>query len=604
MLSVAIATPPAHSQPPAKRYSAYDRVANERLAQMTLAEKVGQMTQAELTALGDLTDVRALALGSVLSGGNGDPQAGNSVDAWADAYDACQRQALATRLGIPILYGVDAVHGHSNVLGAVIFPHNIALGCTRDPELVEEVNRITALEMRATGVNWNFAPCVAVPRDDRWGRTYEGFGEDPHLCAKLGAAAVRGLQGARLGAPTAVVACAKHYVGDGGTSAMPDGENGEAIKLDQGDTRVDQAELFRVHLSPYPPAVEVGVATIMPSYSSWNGVKCSGSKYLLTDVLKEELGFEGFLISDYNAVDQIAPDYKEAIGVSINAGMDMVMTPSRYREFITLLTELIEEGAVPEERIDDAVRRILRVKAAAGLLDDDAQVLADRSLHEQFGAQEHRDVARSAVRKSLVLLKNQHDVLPLSKDAARIHVAGRAADDIGVQCGGWTIRWQGQAGPVTTGGTTILDAVRNAVDEDAQVTYSADGRGASDADVALVVVGEAPYAEGDGDDAHLALSEEDQQVIANAKSAGAPLVVVLISGRPMVMNDAIEAADALVAAWLPGTEGDGVADVLFGDHPPTGKLSFTWPQSADQHPINVGDEPYEPAFPYGFGLTY
>jgi beta-glucosidase len=442
------------------------------------------------------------------------------------------------------------------------------------------------------------------------------------LAGELGAAAVRGLQGASLSDPLTVLACAKHYVGDGGTS-FGTGEHGNKL-LDQGDTRVDEATLRRVHLSPYGPSIAECVGSIMPSYNSWNGLKCTGNKYLLTDVLKQELGFDGFLISDYNAVDQVDPDYREAVKQSINAGIDMAMAPDTYKKFYNTLKELVEAGEVPMSRIDDAVRRILRVKAAMGLLDKDRSQLADRDLHESFGAPAHRTVARQAVRESLVLLKNEapgarseerdqdiqssildsRPLLPLSKQAGRIHVGGHSADDIGNQCGGWTIEWQGASGDVTTGGTTILAAIKSAVADGTDVTYSKDGSGAEGADVGIVVVGETPYAEGNGDDADLALSEEDLAVVRNMKSAGIPVVVILFSGRPMMLGDVLQQADALVAAWLPGTEGDGVADVLFGDYAPTGKLSFTWPRSTDQLPINVGDDSYDPLFPYGYGLTY
>ena len=575
----------------------------ELLASMTLAEKIGQMTQADQEHLRDASEITELHLGSVLSGGNSDPAEGNTLEAWTAMYDRYQGAALETRLGIPILYGVDAVHGHSNVLGAVIFPHNIGLGAARSPELVRRIAEITATEMRATGVQWNFAPAVSVPRDERWGRTYEGFSEDPELVAELGAAAVRGYQRDDLADPQAVLATAKHYLGDGGT--LPGTATfGDSTGLDQGDMRLSEEEVRRVHLFPYRAAVEAGVGSIMPSYSSWNGQKMSGDHHLLTEVLKGELGFEGFLISDYNAVQQLDPDFKTAIGLSINAGMDMVMIPSDYREFIRLLTELVEEGVVPESRIDDAVRRILRVKADMGLLEEGVQPLADRSLHEVFGSAEHREVARDAVRRSLVLLKNEAGTLPLSKDAGRIHVAGRAADDIGIQCGGWTIDWQGGTGEITTGGTTILAAIRAAVSDGTEVTYSVDGSGAEGADAVVVVVGEPPYAEGVGDDMELVLEPEQVALVERVVAAGAPVAVVLISGRPLIVEEVMDAADAFVAAWLPGTEGAGVADVLFGDHPPTGRLSFTWPRSADQIPINVGDDPYDPLFAVGFGLDY
>ena len=581
--------------------SKFDAPANELLAKMTLDEKIGQMVQADSAGLKDPADIQTYHLGSVLSGGSSDPADGNSMDAWTAFYESCQQQTAQTRLGIPLIYGIDAVHGHSNVRGAVIFPHNIGLGCTRNPDLVEQIGRITAQEMRATGIHWTFAPCITVPRDERWGRTYEGFSEDPALVTELGAAAVRGLQGADLSAPDAVAACAKHFAGDGGTVLGTSSFNNWG--WDQGDTRCDEETFRRIHLAPYPAAIEAGVVTIMPSYSSWNGLKCSANKYLLTDVLKGEMGFEGFLISDWEAIKQLDPDFKTAIGISINAGMDMAMEPTRYREFYTLLKELVEEGTVPMSRIDDAVLRILRVKLAMGLMDKNDTAQGDPALQKEFGSAAHRAVARRTVRESLVLLKNEHSALPVSKALKHIHVAGQAADNLGVQCGGWTIDWQGQQGDVTSGGTTVLDAIRQTVSDQTTVTYSADGTGAEGADLVIAVVGENPYAEGKGDSRDLQLADGELATIDNLKDAGVPVVTVLLSGRPVLINDLLAASDAFVAAWLPGTEGQGVADVLFGDAPFTGKLSFTWPRSVDQLPINKGDENIDPLFPFGYGLS-
>jgi beta-glucosidase len=591
-LALAAATP--------TRFTAFDPQARALVERMTLEEKIGQMTQPDQENVRDLSDIENYFFGSILSGGSSDPREGNSLEAWTNLYDRLQQHALKTRLRIPILYGIDAVHGHNNVLGAVIFPHNIGLGCTRNPALVKQVERITAEEVRATGIQWVFAPCVAVPQDIRWGRSYEGFSEDPQLVAQMSEAAVSGFQGDDLLNPLSVLACAKHYVGDGGTTF---GSARGGRGLDQGDTRVDEATLRRIHLPGYVAAVRAGVGSIMPSYSSWNGVKSSASKHLLTEILKQELGFDGFLISDYNAIDQIDPDYKKAIGISINAGMDMAMVPDHYKEYIADLKKLVEEGAVPMSRINDAVTRILRVKFAMGLMDPARSQLADRNLHKSFGSAEHRGVAREAVRQSLVLLKNQNQVLPLSKSAARIHVAGESADDIGNQCGGWTIDWQGRSGAVTPGGTTVLAAIRNAVGPHTQVTFSRDGSGAAGAAAAVVVIGERPYAETAGDRADLRLTQEDLDIVKRVKAAGVPLAVVLFSGRPMIVGDALDQSDALLAAWLPGTEGAGVADVLFGDYKPSGKLSFAWPRSMDRVAAHGGPD-YSPLFPYGFGLTY
>ena len=583
-----------------KPFSAYDPQVQKLMSGMTLDEKVGQMTEADYNAIKDPNDVRKYFLGSVLNGGGSDPKDGNSLQTWTEMADNMQRQAMGTRLGIPLIYGVDAVHGHNNVPGAVIFPHNVGMGCARDQRLVEDEERVTAEEVRATGINWAFAPCVAVPRDIRWGRTYEGWGESPDLPRLLAGPAVLGFQGVDLSHPLSVAACAKHYAGDGGTTWG----TGQNHKIDQGDTRVDEAAMRRLFLEGYIAAIQAGVATIMPSYSSWNGQKCSASKRLLTDILKDEMGFQGFLISDWAALDELPGDHKTEIATSINAGMDMVMVPDRYPEFEADLKQLVEEGKVPMSRIDDAVKRILRVKAAMGLLDKNHPPLADRTLWKSFGSAEHRQVARQAVRESLVLLKNDGKTVPLSKQAAWIHVAGKSADDLGNQCGGWTIKWQGESGDVTPGGTTLLAAIRKAVGPNTKVTFSQDGTGARGATVGVVVVGETPYAEGAGDSNDLSLKADDLRAIDNVKGAGIPVVVILFSGRPLVLGSVVDKADALLAAWLPGTEGEGIADVLFGDYKPTGRLSYSWPRSMAQVGVHPGDPDYDPLFPFGFGLTY
>ena len=569
---------------------------------MTLDEKVGQMTQPDQLFLKSDEDIAKYYLGSVLSGGDSDPKEGNSLEAWTNLIDRYNKRALETRLSIPLLYGVDAVHGHNNVLGAVMFPHNIGLGCTRNPALIAKIERITAVEVRATGINWGFAPCVTVPRDIRWGRTYEGYSDEPEGVTELGAAAVRGLQGDDLADPLSILGCAKHYVGDGGTT-YGSSTIGPHL-LDQGDTRMDEKTLRRIHMQGYITTIRAGVGSIMPSYSSWNGLKMSANKRLLTEVLKDELGFEGFLISDYAAIDALPGDYKHKIAMTINAGMDMVMVPERYQEFIARLKESAQDGTVPMARIDDAVRRILRVKFAMGLMDKNHSQQADRSLWKQFGSPEHRAVARDAVRQSLVLLKNDHAALPLAKTAKRIHVGGKNADDIGNQSGGWTITWQGSSGTPTPGGTTILAAIKKAASPTTHITFAMDGKGAQGADVGVVVIGEKPYAETNGDRRDLSLAPEDVAAVNNMKAAGIPVVVVLISGRPMILDKVIAKADAFVAAWLPGTEGDGVADVLFGDYKPTGKLSFSWPRTMAQVTVHRGDAGYDPLYPYGYGLTY
>jgi len=604
-----------------KQFLACDAQAKALVAKMTLAEKAGQMCQPDLGSIKDFSDIETLFLGSILSGGSSDPKAGNSMQAWRDLYEDCQKHALKTRLAIPLLYGVDAVHGHNNVLSAVIIPHNVGLGCTRDPAIVEAVARVTAAEVRATGIQWPFAPCVAVPRDIRWGRTYEGFSEDQTLTARLGAAAVQGLQGGDLAAGQSVLACAKHFVGDGGTTFGS--AKGEGL-LDQGDTQIDEPTLRAIHLPGYPAALAAGVGTIMPSYSSWNGVKCHGSKALLTDLLKKELGFEGFLISDYNAIDQIIPpakkegagesnnasgqegtaDYKKCIEISINAGLDMIMVTDKYRDFIAQLQEVVNEGRIPMSRVDDAVTRILRVKFAMGMMAPDAKLMADPALAAKFGSAEHRAVARQAVRQSLVLLKNDKQTLPLSRKAKRIHVTGRGADDVGMQCGGWTIDWQGNLGAVTPGGTSILQALRAAAGSTVRVTSTNDAPDSAGADMTVVVIGEEPYAEMKGDRKDLGVCKADAEAVAAAKASGVPVVVVVLSGRPIVLGAIADQADAIVAAWLPGTEGAGIADVLFGDVKPTGRLAFAWPRDMSQIPRGTGAPAANPLYPLNFGLSY
>ncbi|HET7212049.1 MAG TPA: glycoside hydrolase family 3 protein [Terriglobia bacterium] len=587
----------------AARLTSFEGEARKFLSRLTLAEKVGQMTQADQMYLKDLDDLQKYHLGSLLSGGDSDPKTGNDFHSWRELYNRFQARAVQTKPRIPILYGIDDVHGNSNVIGATIFPHNIGLGCTRNAELVEKAGRITAIEVRAIGVQWGFAPCVTVPQDARWGRTYEGFSESPDVVKVLGEAAVRGMQGSGLGDPLGIAACAKHFAGDGGTAfgtGVPRGKSSLHYPLDQGDTRLGDADFRRIHLQGYIAAIQAGVATIMPSYSSWNGVKCSASYVLLTEILKKEMGFNGFLISDYAAEKELPGSYKQQIETTISAGMDMVMVPDNYQEFIRLLTELVQEGRVPMSRIDDAVARILRVKFAMGLMDPNRSQLADPALEKQFGSPEHRAVARQCVRESLVVLKNEGSILPLNA-GKRIHVAGKCADNIGNQCGGWTITWQGRSGN-TTKGTTIFEAIRKAAGS-ANVTYSPDGAGAQGASVAIAVIGEKPYAEMRGDRQNLNLDPDELAVVENLKRSGVPVVVVLVSGRPMAIDGILPKAQALVAAWLPGTEGDGVADVLFGKSKPAGKLSFTWPKGSSSN-FHRGDPGYETLFPFGSGLSW
>ena len=586
ILGISLATAMSHAAP---LFSQHDKQVDALLAQMTLDEKIGQMTQVDSSALKDKSDVQKYFLGSVLSGGSSNPTNGNTAQDWLDFVTEFQSQALQTRLKIPLLYGIDAVHGHNNIDGATIFPHHVGLGATHDAKLIERAERVTAEEVAGTGIRWAFAPCIAVPQDAHWGRTYEGYSDHTALVTQLGVAATIGLQGKKLSAaPASVLACAKHFIGDGGTT------NG----IDQGNTVCDEATLRKLYLPPYIAAIKAGVGSIMVSYSSWNGVKMHGNKYLLNDVLKGELGFQGFLVSDWAAIDQISPDFKYDIEQSINAGLDMIMIPNavdktnNYVEFISDLKALVAEGKVSPVRIDDAVRRILRIKFQLGIF---TSTVTDPKLTAAVGSPEHRAVARECVRESLVLLKNDNHVLPLAKNIKHLVVVGAAADDLGMQCGGWTIDWQGTRGNVTHGGTTLLAAIRQTVSPETKITFSPDASDLKSADAIIAVVGELPYAEMKGDRSELNLSAEDTALIAQAKVSGAPVVTILFSGRPLVLNSALTDSAAFVAAWLPGTEGQGMTDVLFGNFKFTGKTPRNWPAS--------NDKLAKPQFPFGFGLN-
>ena len=615
IIGVFLAAPPVSPGQPSPQYmdpeaAIQDRV-EDLLVSMTLAEKIGQMTLVEKNSIKD-EDITDKFIGGLLSGGGGYPSR-NTPEGWSEMVNGFQEYALRTRLSIPLIYGVDAVHGHGNLRGATIFPHNIGLGATRDPDLVERIGQTTAVEMAATGIYWNFAPVVAVPQDIRWGRTYEGYSENTELVSKLGAAYIKGLQNVgsspNLSAPTTVLATPKHFVGDGGTAwGSSDTFIMQQFMLDQGVTDVDEATLRAVHLSPYVAAIDTGAMSIMVSFSSWGGMKMHAQKYLLTDVLKGELDFKGFLVADWQGIDQIPGDYCSDIVTSINAGLDMIMVPYDYDAFINGLTEAVNNGDVPLERIDDAVRRILTVKFQLGLFE---RPFADESLLPLVRSDKHRELAREAVRKSLVLLKNDNNTLPLAKDTPLIFVAGQGANDIGIQSGGWTIEWQGKPGNITPG-TTILEAIRNTVSENTIVLYNRWGQfdWVTDevADVGIVVMSEMPYAEGVGDDEDLTLSEGDIAVIERVRERSKKVVVILISGRPMIVTEHLDQWDAFIAAWLPGTEGQGAADVLFGDYPFTGKLPYTWPRAMDQIPFDFDHMeptgPEAPLFPFGYGLGY
>ncbi|MFN8420872.1 MAG: glycoside hydrolase family 3 protein [Anaerolineae bacterium] len=577
-----------------------DRIA-DLLARMTIDEKIGQMVQVEKGSISP-DDIRDLALGSLLSGGGGAPSGVNSAENWAKMVDGYQKYALETRLAIPLIYGVDAVHGHSNVYGATIFPHNIGLGATRDADLLERIGRATAEEMIATGIYWNFAPCVAVVQDVRWGRSYESYSENPAIVSELATAYIKGLQTDHLGAADTVIATAKHFVGDGGTAFDSSTTYNGATRysLDQGVTEVDEATLRAIHLPPYEAAIKQGALSIMASFSSWDGLKMHAQKYLLTDVLKGELGFTGFVVSDWGGIDQISKDYYTAVVTSINAGVDMNMVPQKYPQFIKVMQQAVEKGDISVERIDDAVTRILRAKFKMGLFE---HPFSDPEMLQTVGSAEHRALAREAVAKSQVLLKNEGDVLPLSVDTPLIFIAGEGADNIGIQSGGWTISWQGSAGNITVG-TTIREGIEQAVGANSKVIYDRLGRFRSTeetADVGIVVVSELPYAEGVGDSKTLELSTANVSLVNRVRERVKKLIVIVVSGRPLIINDQVELADAVVAAWLPGTEGAGVADVLFGKLPFTGKLSVTWMRSVDQLPVGSGTG--DALYPFGYGLT-
>ncbi|MBT3608367.1 MAG: beta-glucosidase [Candidatus Marinimicrobia bacterium] len=571
------------------------------VAEMTLDEKIGQMTQVDHRYLEQKSDIKTYFLGSLLSGGGSAPDT-NNPRSWVRMYNEYQGLALDTRLAIPLIYGIDAVHGHNNVYGATIFPHNIGLGCSNDEKLVQEISEATAREVRATGLDWTFAPCLAVSQDERWGRTFESYSENTEIVTRLGIASIKGYQGNNLDNSNLVLACAKHYVGDGNT-IFGTGINGG---IDRGDVLVDEKELRSKYIKPFRSAVENGVGSIMISYNSWQSKKLHGHSYLINDILKNELGFSGFVVSDWAAIDDIDEDYKTSIITAINAGIDMVMVPGEhsnkshsYIEFINLLKESVLEGSVSINRIDDAVYRILKIKYSMGLFE---KPLKDYKKLNEVGSSKNRELAREGVNKSVVLLQN-NNILPISKNIKSILVAGEHGHDLGYQCGGWSISWQGGSGN-TTIGTTILDGIRDNIGNQSSVSFSKNGDEPNDHDIIIAVVGETPYAEMKGDSESLELSNKDKLLLERLIKTGKPIVLILISGRPMIITPYLEHVDAVLAAWLPGTEGSGVADLLFGDVSPTAKLSFSWPRDMSQIPINYGDKTYDPLFPLGYGLTY
>ena len=584
------------------------------MADMTLEEKVGQTIQGDISAVKP-EDLKTYPLGSILAGGNSSP-GGNeraTPQAWLDLADAYWRASLEypSKSRIPLLFGIDAVHGHSNLVGAIIFPHNVGLGATRDPELMKKIAEVTAYEMSLAGVDWTFAPTVAVSRDKRWGRAYESYSENPADVAAFAGKVVEGLQGVDGGdnglKPGHIMASAKHFLGDGGTL------NGK----DQGDAVISEEELAHIHNAGYPPSIEAGALSVMASFSSWNGEKVTGNKYLLTDVLKKRMGFNGFVVSDWNAQGQVPGCTTTSCPQAFNAGIDMFMAPDSWKGIYENTLAQVKSGEISQERLDDAVRRILRAKIKGGLFTLGAP--KDRAIAghwENLGKPEHRAIARQAVRESLVLLKNNGSLLPV-KGAANVLVAGDGADNIGKQSGGWTITWQGtgNANSDFPNGQSIFGGIAEAVKASGgKATLSVDGSyKGKRPDVAIVVIGEDPYAEFQGDRPNLDYQtgeRSDLALIKKLKKAGIPVVTVFLSGRPMWVNPEINASDAFVAAFLPGSEGGGVADVLIGDKAGKarndfhGKLSFSWPKFANQQPLNVGTAGYDPLFAYGYGLTY
>jgi beta-glucosidase len=585
------------------------------LAKMSVEDKVGQMIQADIKYVTP-DDVRQYRLGSILAGGNSKPNGQQTATAvqWQQLSDAFYRASMDTsggRLAIPVLFGIDAVHGHNNLVGSTLFPQNSALGNTRDPELIHDIGQVTARELRASGINWTFAPTLTVPQDGRWGRAYEGYSQNPALVAQYASAVIEGLEG-KLGTPQYldadhVIATAKHFLGDGGTR---DGK-------DQGDAQVSEAVLRDVHGAGYPPAIKAGVQVVMVSFSSWNGVKMAGNKALITDVLRDRMGFGGIVLGDWNAHGQVPGCTNEDCPVAYNAGLDMLEAPDSWKGLYKNTLAEVKSGVIPMARVDDAVTRILRVKLRLGMFEaglPSANPLVGRSA-QVIGSPAHRAVARRAVRESLVLLKNNGAVLPIDP-RKHVLVAGDGADNISKQNGGWTLTWQGTGltNADFPGATSIFAGIRAQVKAaGGSAELSVDGSYKQKPDVAIVVFGEDPYAEFQGDLPNLAYrpgNDHDLDLLRRLRAQGIPVVAVFLTGRPLWMNREINASDAFVVAWLPGSEGEGIADVLLRTrngriaHDFHGKLAYAWPRTAVQIPVAAAARGEHPQFPYGFGLTY
>ena len=578
---------------------------------MTVEEKVGQIIQADINSVTP-NEVREYYLGAVLNGGNSAPENNNraSAEKWlalADKFWLASTDKSDGRVGIPLLWGSDAVHGHNNIVGATIFPHNIGLGAANDPLLMAKIGKVTATEMRATGLDWTFAPTLAVARNSRWGRTYESFSEDPAIVASYAEPLVSGIQGKvntdQFLNSHHIISTAKHFIGDGGTL------NGQ----DQGDNVDDQITMRDVHGAGYPPAIQAGVQVIMASFNSWHGIKMHGHKTMLSDVLVAQMGFDGFVVGDWNGHGQVEGCTNVSCANAFNAGLDMFMAPDSWKQLYQNTLEQVKSGEITLARLDQAVARILRVKLRAGLFD--AGLPSSRPLagnYKLLGSESHRAVAREAVRKSLVLLKNNRQLIPLSPNQ-RILVAGTAADNIGQASGGWTLSWQGtgNANSDFPNGQSILAAIKEAVtDSQGTVDYHPEGEFEVRPDVAIVVFGEQPYAEFQGDRPHVDFTDNTGlEVLKKFKALNIPTVSIFISGRPLWVNPEINASDAFIAAWLPGSEGGGIADVIMRneqekiEHDFVGRLSFSWPKSADQDVLNAEGADYDPLFALGYGLS-
>jgi len=600
---------PAAASPAAITDAKTEAFITQLMAKMSVEEKVGQTIQGDIASMTP-ADLEKYPLGSILAGGNSAPGGDDRAPpkAWIDLVDAYRKEALAARPGrtpIPIMFGIDAVHGHNNIVGATIFPHNIGLGAMRDPALIRRIGQATGEEVAVVGGDWTFGPTVAVPRDDRWGRTYEGYAEDPEVVKSYSGPMTLGLQGELKSGQTLgaghIAGSAKHFLADGGT------QGGQ----DQGDAVISEAELVAIHAQGYPPSIDAGILTVMASFSSWNGEKVTGNKSLITDVLKGRMGFQGFVVSDWNAHGQLAGCTNLSCPQAMNAGLDMYMAPDSWKGLYDNTLAQVKSGEIPMARLDDAVRRILRVKVKTGLFERVAPSVQGKL--DRLGADDHRAIAREAVAKSLVLLKND-GVLPV-KPGAKVLVAG-AADDIGKASGGWTLTWQGTGNKNSDfpRGQSIWGGIEQAVTAAGGVAELArNGQFKTKPDVAIVVFGEDPYAEFQGDVAHLGYQlgdKTDLALLKTLKAQGVPVVSVFLSGRPLWVNPEINASDAFVAAWLPGSEGGGVADVLVAGKDGKskrdfqGKLSFSWPKRADQGPLNRGQPGYDPQFAYGYGLSY